>query len=290
MRAIVRLAAVSIALVGTVAITSDQTRAAVSRNRLASNRLASNRLASNRLASNRLASNALTSSRLEANLATAEILSSPEGRDVYSYIISCALREGTTIQAKVPDATDTAPPDTNYTCAGGVCTFPGALGLADYWTSRRLDPQGQRWITACLLARVNANNLTESVSLRGLAPQLSVAGDETLLYNAQEGAFYGNVFSDGDEIDWNACRGADAQIAWEQARDCTKPDPFNPGFTVCGFRDAGECSDYTPAFPSPYACRSDDEGIFGDCHKAAGDGRWPGLRPYREVITTYVAQ
>jgi hypothetical protein len=289
MRGIVRLAAISVALAGTLAITSDQTRAAVSRNRLASNRLASNRLASNRLASNRLASNALSSTRLDANLATAEILSTPDGRDVYSYIISCALPEGTTIQANVPGAENTAPPDTNYTCSNEVCSFSGALGLADYWVKRRLDPQGQRWITACLLARVNANNIAEAISLRGLAPQLSASGDELVLYGAQEGAFYGNLFTDGDDIDWNACRGADAQVAWNQARDCTQPDPLHPGLTMCGFKDGGECTDYTPEFPSPYACRTSDEGIFGDCHTAAGDGRWPGLRPYREVITTYVA-
>src|SRR5688500_7432400 len=91
-------------------------------NRLASNRLASNRLASNRLASNRLASNRLASNRLASNSLTADILETEAGRDVYSYIISCALPEGMTIEAEVEDAADT-PPDSTYTCIDELCTF-----------------------------------------------------------------------------------------------------------------------------------------------------------------------
>src|SRR2546425_621994 len=80
------------------------------------NRLATNRLATNRLATNRLATNALSSSRLEANPETAALLASADGREVYSYLISCALPEGTTIEATIPSAPDTAPPGTNYSC------------------------------------------------------------------------------------------------------------------------------------------------------------------------------
>src|SRR5215472_1301088 len=55
------------------------------------NRLASNRLASNRLASNALAGEKLATVRLQANSDTAELLGTADGREVYSYIISCAL-------------------------------------------------------------------------------------------------------------------------------------------------------------------------------------------------------
>jgi len=53
---------------------------------------------------------------------------------------------------------------------------------------------------------------------------------------------------------------------------------------------AGDCRDYTTDFPSPYACKSFDleEGIYGDCHPGVGDGHWPSLRTYREIITSYV--
>ena len=269
-------------------------------NKLASNRLASNRLASNRLASNRLAQNGLgdgelPSTRFEADSATAEMLSTPDGRDVFSYMIECALPESTSIEAIVPGAADTGRPETLYTCENGLCTFQGSLGLAQHWIDRRLDPKGQRWVTACLLARVNLYEVTETISLRGLAPELSLEGDEAESFAVQEGAFFGNLFTDGDgPIDWNACRGIDqasAEFGGLSLRDCTEPDPADPTHTLCGFNYAGDCADFSTRVPEPYACRSfdDEDGTYGDCHAGEGEGVWPGLRPYKEVITTYVS-
>jgi len=62
---------------------------------------------------NKLASNALSSTRLEAELAPAVMLSTPDGRDVYSYIVGCALPGSMTIEATVPGVPDSASPDTN---------------------------------------------------------------------------------------------------------------------------------------------------------------------------------
>jgi hypothetical protein len=251
-------------------------------------------LAQNRLAQNRLAQNALSSTRLEADRATAEILSTPDGREVYSYIIGCALSEGMTIEATIPGAPDTAPPDTLYTCVNERCTFDGFLGLAQHWIDRKLDSKGQRWVSACLFARVNLHDTTEAISLRGLAPELTVSVDEAELYNTEEGAFFGNIFTDDDgPIDWNACRGAgqaSGEFGGLNLRDCAEPDPADPTHTQCGFNYAGDCADFSLEFPSPYACRSFDaeEGTYGDCHTDEGDGHWPGLRTYREIITTYV--
>ena len=213
----------------------------------------------NKLASNKLASNALSSTRLAANQATAEILTTPDGRDVYSYIIGCALSDSTTIEATVPGAPDTDPL-ASYTCVNEVCTFTGALGLAQHWIDRRLDPKGQRWVSACLLARVNFHDQAEAISLRGLAPELTVSTDEQEIYTVEEEAFFGNLFTDDEgPIDWNACRGegqASGEFGGLALRDCTEEDPGNPGKTFCGFNYAGDCRDYTPDFPSPYACKS----------------------------------
>jgi|KBSSwiStaDraftv2_1062776.scaffolds.fasta_scaffold03141_12 hypothetical protein len=269
--------------------------AAVTHNKLASNKLASNKLASNKLASNKLASNALSSTRLEASLATAEIVSTADGREVFSYIVSCALPDSLTIEVAVPDAPDSAPPETAYTCAAGVCAFPGGLGLATHWAERKLDPKGQRWVSACLLARVNHFETAEAISLRGLAPELTVGQDEAEIYNIAEGAFFGNLFTDGDgPLDWNACRG-EGQARGEggglELRDCAEEDPAHPGFTFCGFNYAGDCVDFTPQLPSGHACKGFDaeQGLYDDCHAGEGDGHWPGLRTYREIITVYVA-
>ena len=289
-----RKLALTLSLAASFSLVANLSEAAVTTNRLAQNKLASNRLAQNRLAQNRLAQNALSSTRLEADLTTAEILSTPDGREVYSYAIGCALPDAMTIEATIPGAPNTAPPDTLYTCVNEHCTFLGALGLAQHWVDHKLDPKGQRWVSACLFARVNLFEMTEAISLRGLAPELTVSVDEAETYTVEEGAFFGNIFADGDgPIDWNACRGEDqasSETGGLNLRDCTEPDPADPTHTMCGFNCAGDCSDFTPQFPSPYACRSFDaeEGTYGDCHSEEGDGHWPGSRTYREIITVYV--
>ena len=276
---------------------STTTQAIEAHNRLASNRLASNRLASNRLASNRLASNRLASNRLASNSLTAQILESEEGRDVYSYIASCALPEDLTMEATIPGSEpveDTAPPETPYTCVSATrrCTFPGGLGLTPRWIDHKLDPVGQRWISACLFARVNANHVAELISMRGRNEGLIVSPEEFEQYTAEEGAFYGNLFLDDPdpsiEPDWHACRGrAKAACPGEIGcgglanRDCAAEDPANPGKTYCGFSYDGDCST---------ACRTFDaaEGTYGEC-RVDGTGRFGQGRKYREVITTWVS-
>ena len=168
------------------------------------------------------------------------------------------------------------------------------LGLAEYWIDHKLALKDQRWISACLFARVNNYDTTEAISLRGPHDSLTVGIDVAELYNVSEGAFYGNIFSDADgPIDWNACRGegqASGEFGGLNLRDCAEEDPNNPGFTYCGFKYAGDCADFTPEFPSPYACKSFDaaQGTYEDCYTEASDGKWPSLKTYREVITTYV--
>ncbi len=287
-----RRAACFVAVVTLIVFLAPTPRAARTWNRLASNKLASNRLATNRLASNRLATNALTSTSLDASAATSELLSTADGRDVYAYMINCALPDSVTMHASVPGADDTAPPSTLYTCANGNCSFPGGIGLAEYWVDHKLDPKGQRWVSACLFARVNAHDTAEPISMRGPHDALTVSPDEALQFPIQEGAFYGNLFTGDDPIDWNACRG-EGQAAGEfdglVDRDCTEPDPLNPGKTQCGFNFAGDCRDYSPALASPFACKfyDADLGIYTDCHNTASDGHWQS-KPYREVITVYV--
>jgi hypothetical protein len=284
-----------IALAVIAALPGIAAEAAATKNRLATNRLATNRLATNRLATNRLATNALSGSALEASPESAEMLATAEGRDVYSYLVSCALPDGVNIEATVPGAADTAPPESNYICTAERCSFYGALGLAPDWIDHRLASKDERWISACIFARVNANDTAEAISLRGPHPALIVSVDEAELFTVEEGAFYGNLFNhEDDPIDWNACRGEDqasGEFAGLVLRDCAEEDPANPGKSYCGFTYAGDCRDYSPATPSAYACKSFDsiQGIYGDCHNASGDGHWPSSKTYREVITVYVS-
>lgn len=278
---------------------SSSTQALTGSNRLAGNRLAGNRLAGNRLAGNRLAGNRLAGNRLAALDETAGILTTEEGRDVYSYIVSCALPEGVTIEADVPDAEDT-PPDAPYTCIDGRCTFSGLVGLAPQWIDHPLDNDGKAWVSACLFARVNAYNVPETVSLRGRHSALEVTNEEKAQYTLQEGAFYGNLFIDDPDPnappDWNACRGqAKAACMGEGCgrlsnRDCAAENPETPGYTYCGFKYAGDCGIYDPWHPT-FACLSYNatKGYYGDCAVGDEDNWWRWLGPiHANVVTTWV--
>jgi hypothetical protein len=266
----------------------------IAANRIAANRIAANRIAANRIAANRIAANKISFNRLQANSEADEILGTADGRELYSYIVSCALPEKESIETKIPGAEDTAPPDTLYTCSNEHCVFPGSVGLAEDWIDHPLNRKGQRWITACLLARVNAYGISQKISLRGVAPELSISPDEAKTYSLQEGAFYGDIFGDPDgPLDWNACRGKD-QAAGEsgglEMRDCTEPDPNDASHTKCGFKYAGDCGNYTRSFTQLQACQSFDpeEGTFSECLAPQEYGHGPSLKIYREVITTYV--
>lgn len=279
----------------------------VSNNRLSSNRLSSNRLSSNRLSSNRLSSNRLSSNRLQANLAgVGDLLATPEGQELLGYIISCALPDGQTLVAEDPNT-------------GDPLEFVGSIGLAPKWIDKPLDKKGKRWVSACLFARVNANNVTVPISMRGPHHELGTTPEEVTEWSLQEAAFWGDYFRPVTEpIVWNACRGKDLATSNEGGlaeRDCAKPDPARPGLTVCGFTDAGDCGDYA-APKSAHACShfsvhgfwiscaaagatdtphgSSDDHDDGDCdhdddddgHGHGNDGH--GAGHYHQVITTFV--
>jgi hypothetical protein len=273
--------------------------AAISHNRLASNRLASNRLASNRLASNRLASNRLSANHLESTEDAAELLSTADGRELYFYLMSCALPPDVSIQATVPGAPDSNPespePSTNtpYTCASGVCTFPGNLGLAPKWIDRKLNKKGQRWISACLFARVNAFDTAEAISMRGKHDALAVSVSETEHFTLEEGAFYGQYFVEEEEpIQWYACIGegeSEGESGGLFLRECAEPDPEDPTLTACGFNFTGECRDFDFGIVEPYACKAFDEGHYEKCYVQPGAGKWPATKKYKEVITVFVS-
>lgn len=253
--------------------------AAMTTNRLASNRLASNRLASNRLASNRLASNRLASNGVgSVQLAATELLATADGREVLSYLVGCALEPDVTLDAEVD---------------GQEYQFAGDLGLAPRWTRRRLSGKEKRWVSACMLARVNAFATAEAISLRGPHPNLTVSQDESELFTVAEGAFYGDIFRrEGDPMIQIACQGegqAAGEIGGLGLRDCTEPDPANPGLTMCGFTFAGDCADYSPQFPTPYACNDTSAGYYAQCRERPGLGVWRRLKNYKEVISVFVS-
>lgn len=248
----------------------------------------------NALAANALAANALAANALAANA----LLTDASGRAVYSYIVSCALPSDVVVIADVPGVTDTAV-GSPYTCSAATqqCTFPGGLGLTPQWANHRLDAEGQQWISSCLFARVSAFGTPDEISLRGRNSALSVSPAEIELYTVQEGAFYGNWFQRTQWVpaDAFACTG-EGQLGGITGglvkRACARPDPANPGYTLCGFTYTGFCADYTPQFPSPHACENFDDangGYYDECKGTpAGTKHQLYGRAWTHVITTYV--
>lgn len=274
-----------------------------------SNALSINGLTTNSVALNALSKNGLTENRIALN----DLVVDAPGREVARYLVSCALR---------------ADQEMTVTVEGTEYTFPGQLGLAPRWIDRPLRKSEQGWVSACMLSRVNAYDVSVHVSLRAKHRALSATADELAAYPIQEAAFYGDIFTDGEPIVAVACLGKD-QAASEtgslEDRDCAEPDPTNPGKTICGFTYAGHCADFTPAPPSEWACKqyratrlddgerdhradrdaADDDdaadqkhdrgddpaidgGYYDNCHDEPGKGKWRGAERFRQVITVYL--
>lgn len=264
-------------------------------NRIAANRIAANRIAANRIAANRIAANRIAANRLTLSPAGDDLIETADGREVLTYIVSCALKEGTVLVGT----------DSN----GVEYEFFGEVGLAPQWIDHPLNNRGKGWISACLFARVNNHDVAVPVSLRGPSHALATTADELANWTIQEGAFYGQYFLPITQpIAWYACSGHDAPLALPEERDCTMPDPAHPGLTLCGFNYAGDCGDYAPP-ETPTACRRvhplggyymdcADHAVFVAHHHDVGDDDFDGDQDdhgyghgndvFRQVITTYV--
>ncbi|HEY0189831.1 MAG TPA: hypothetical protein VGC42_01835, partial [Kofleriaceae bacterium] len=166
----------------------------MSSNRIGVNRIGVNRIGVNRIGVNRIALNRISNKRLRVNLDSAgELLATDEGREVFSLAMSCALDADTTLVA---------------TIEGNDFEFAGEIGLATHWLDHPLDAVGQGWVTACMIARANANEVAIPISMRGPHKGLETTSDERETFPLEEGAFFGNLFGPLDEPNpWYACRG-----------------------------------------------------------------------------------
>lgn len=252
--------------------------------KLAANKLAANKLspysaAANSAAASRLAGSAIVSAKLGPNQyqanpeTTADFLTTPNGREVFSYIVGCALPDGVTLFATRAD--------------GAIFDFGGDIGMANEWLDHRLFKAGRGWVSACLFARVNDHSVALPLSIRGSHQALATTQDEEVGWSLEEGAFYGDYFvAPVEPVQWIACRGKDqalGEFGGLSERDCTEPDPNDPTHTLCGFTYAGDCGNFAPEpvcnrflwHDYYYACRDNPDGIL---HSDV----------FRQVITVFV--
>ncbi len=160
--------------------------AALANNALANNALANNALANNALANNALANNALANNALANNSLVDIALQDPNAREVFKYVVSCALPADAQIDVEVQ---------------GVLYTFPGGVGVAPEWgePDGRCDDSCQQWVSACVIARLDYLGETKTISLRGSNPGLQTSPSERASYTFDEATYYGNIFRQSAE-------------------------------------------------------------------------------------------
>lgn len=119
----------------------------------------------------------------ELSAEASEMARSEEGRHFLSYLVSTALGRDQSAYALVD---------------GRRHEFAGDLGLAPDWLDRPLTPDEERWVSAGILARINAFGQRVQISLRHPdTPFASLRVDERegAEFTLYEGDFFGNLFA-----------------------------------------------------------------------------------------------
>ena len=207
--------------------------AVVTTNALTANALTANALTANALTANALTANALTANALTANALTANGLRDPLGRELFKYVVSCALPEGQSISMSLD---------------GVSYTFAGALGLTPQWgqPGGACNESCQRWVSGCVLARVDAAGVERPISIRGANPALAPSWGEVFTYTDREAAYFGNLFADGQprylclapgkkgdpRVCGDSLDNCPMDVVGSCAKDCSYEGPFG-GFVDC---------------------------------------------------------
>lgn len=224
-----------------------------------------------------LAGSPLTSDSLTNVDALQEALRDPSTQYLLSYIVSCALPEGTSIDVVVD---------------GQSLHYDGqGTGLAPEWAVGPCEDACQEWVSACVMARTNAFGVPVLLDLRGAHESISdIPLDEQQDFPVEEGAFWGNLFE--EPAQQFTCRGRGYDEWYLSFRICTLEG------SPCLFDWVGTCDlvDGTTGRPTERkACEELDPtagGIYRRCHDVESDvggETFPaGSRVWDRVITTYV--
>jgi hypothetical protein len=228
-------------------------------NALSANALSAHALSANALSANALSANALSANALSANALSANGLRDPLARQFLKYVVSCALPASSTI---------------NMSIDGASYSFVGQLGLAPQWGAPggSCDRSCQRWVSACVLARVDYAGVERLISLRGEHPALKTAPHEVRDYPVREATYYGNLFGEGQKR--YLCLSPGLQ---SDNRVC------GPSLASCPMTVMGSCAT-TCKHPGR-------QGSFVDCATDttfAMDGGTPQSRDMAETITVFL--
>lgn len=219
------------------------------------------RIALNSLSPSWLLNDGLLTTSVLNSTNAASMGATQHARKVLAFAVSCALTDQQTI---------------TYTVSGIEYTAFGSMGMASSWTTTALSSTQAAWISACLFARLNLTSAVVLISARGDQTSLDTTEGELTDYQVQEGAFWGNAFTDLGTVQGYACNGVD-QAANDSYgdlpyRQCAQWDGVaDSNLTPCGLHYAGLCSDVCTE-SGPYAGCSFQSGTAVD-----------------DVITTYLS-
>lgn len=170
-------------------------------------------------------------------------LETEEGREILKYLIDCALPNHITVSAEHNNE---------------PFVFHGGAGLAPDWLDRSLNTSEQRWVSACMLARVNYYGEKVKISMRGKAQNNEVLPDilqtteeEVKAFPLFEGGFYGNLFLEMPEAYACIAKNNFENLAKTKAakRVCSHASEnlsaAGDTLTWCGFIHTGECNSLT---------------------------------------------
>jgi hypothetical protein len=138
-------------------------------------------LNTNALLFNTLSINTLSNNALSGNDLLLGELSNPGARELFKYIVSCALPADDVI---------------TLTVNGTTYSFPGSLGFAPQWggPNGRCDNACTQWVSACLISRLDYAGVANQISLRG-DPNLTSTPSELSAYTVREATYYGDTFA-----------------------------------------------------------------------------------------------
>jgi hypothetical protein len=224
----------------------------------------------------------------------------PNAVEFAQYAYSCAMPPGHHV---------------TLTINGSPVDFDGSLGLAPEWENGPCQFECQRWISACMLARVNAYGVHVKLSLRAPRAQLLANGDteaynrtqylelsdsadptldESTLYPLREGAYFGNIFDSADGGNgtlvhapkYYACSGPGSSIPQLTKRFCSGQGDDCIIFT-------GSEATWSDCLTGPHSCAGLDGGAGPDGGKpseAVHDCQSPdGAVAFKQVLTVYLA-
>lgn len=184
----------------------------------------------------------LDSKQTKYELVDNAFLTTPNGREMLKYLIDCALPEGTIVRGEIDNQT---------------YVFEGGAGMAPEWLNRSMTEAEQRWVSACMLARVNHFGEKVRISMRGsssssnehLPDILRPTAEELQHYRLFEGGFYGNLFL--EEAKAYTCQGSNSEDQYQELtkakRVCTHPSgeflSTGEPLSQCGFIITGVCDE-----------------------------------------------